>query len=154
MCEPLRKKPKLHPPHAVSFVGGRCHDRCPRISHNCKDCGSYALIPVVLSVMALAGYACYVRVNTFEDETDDDDSTTTTTSYATKDDDVYTHVTGGALGQYSFLLKYVIELLCSWFFFWPLVGTAFFCCGRPIDKARYEKAAAERVYGGHHYSSF
>lgn len=113
--------------------------------------------------MALAGYASYLRVNAgaivdndnndYDDNDENaaeptDDANTAATYGNNNNDDVYTQVTGGAFGRYSFLLKYAVELLISWFICWPIVGTAWFCVGRPRDVARVKGRQLAADAGG------
>ncbi|KAG7349999.1 hypothetical protein IV203_012596 [Nitzschia inconspicua] len=134
---------------ACCHPGGRCYDRCGFCSRRCNDLGSYILVPIILAVMTLAVYSSYLRFH-MNDEDDADTSAQT--------DDVYNVVTGGMLGQFSFLVKYFVELFLSWFVYFPILGTIMFSgilgCGgrlpilggRPRDKAKIEKELSELNY--------
>jgi len=139
---------------ACFHPGGRCYGGY--CSKHCKDLGSYVLIPIVVGVMGLAAYASYLR--THDDVNQDEDGNVMDT------DDVYDQVTGGTLGEFSFIVKYAVELLLSWFVWFPLFSTVMFSgvlgCGvlpvlggRPRDKKRVEKDLAERGKDGV-YASF
>lgn len=145
---------------ACCHPGGRCYDRCSFCSQNCNDLGSYVLVPIVMGVMALAVYSSYVRTN-YSDDDEKDAATAQTT------DDLYNSLTGGTLGQFSFLVKYFVELFLAWFFYFPIFGTVMFSgilgCGRlpilggrPRDKASVEKELADHAQNGGDglYSSF
>jgi hypothetical protein len=101
--------------------------------------------------MLLAGYSCYSRI-TDRDHTD-----------TVQNDDLYSQVTGGKLGQFTFFVKYAVELFLSWFLYFPIFGTLMFSgilgCGgrlpilggRPRDKKLIEQELAEQR---HSYASF
>ena len=106
----------------------------------CQDLGSYTLIPLVLGFAGLAVYSSHLRV-TSEDAALEEE-------YG---DDLVQTVTEGRLGEYSFLLRFGVELLLAWFVFSPLVSTVLLSgilgCngrvpllgGRPRDKRRVEQ---------------
>jgi hypothetical protein len=136
---------------ACFHPGGRCYDRCGFCSKNCNDLGSYILIPVIAGVMGLAIYSSYLRVHGSNNA-----------EIAT--DDLYDAITQGQLGQFSFLVKYFVELFLAWFVYFPIFGTIMFSgilgCfklpilgGRPRDKAKVDKELAEHGNDGL-YASF
>lgn len=130
---------------ACCHPGGRCYQESGFCSMYCNDLGSYMLVPFVLAMVGLAGYSSFRRVTAFNELEDE---------FAVNDD-LYQQVTGGTLGPYTFLVKYVTELFLAWFVYFPLVTLVFFSgvlgCGklpvlggRPRDKARVEQELAER----------
>jgi hypothetical protein len=95
-----------------------------RLATRCKDLGSFVLIPFVLGLLGLAGYSSYLRVTSANESLEDE-----------YEDDLVEAVTGGRLGDYSFLARFGVELLLAWFVFFPIVSTVFFsgilgCHGR------------------------
>ena len=102
--------------------------------------------------MLLAGYSCYTRIH----NSDNYDNA--------KDDDLYSQVTGGKLGQFTFFVKYAVELFLAWFLYFPIFGTVMFSgilgCGgrlpilggRPRDKKLIEQDMAEQRLNS--YASF
>eukprot|EP00531_Pseudo-nitzschia_arenysensis_P002416 CAMPEP_0116134758 /NCGR_PEP_ID=MMETSP0329-20121206/10821_1 /TAXON_ID=697910 /ORGANISM="Pseudo-nitzschia arenysensis, Strain B593" /LENGTH=299 /DNA_ID=CAMNT_0003629499 /DNA_START=80 /DNA_END=979 /DNA_ORIENTATION=+ len=107
----------------------------------CRDVGSFVLIPMVLSLMALAGYSSYLRV-TNRNETLEEEY----------EDDLVDNLTAGKLGEYSFLVRFGVELFLAWFVYFPIISTIFFSgifgCGgripllggRPRDKRLLEQS--------------
>jgi hypothetical protein len=142
---------------ACCHPGGRCYDSCGFCSRRCNDLGSYILIPIVLSVMALAIFSSYLRTHHTEIQEE-----------APNNDDLYNNMTGGSLGQFSFIVKYFVELILAYLLYFPLFGTIMFsgilgCSGRipilggrPRDKAMVDKELTEYYNKNHHhrYSRF
>jgi hypothetical protein len=140
--------------------GGRCYDRCGFCSRKCNDLGSYILIPIVMCVMALAVYSSYLRTHHTDENYPDQEE-------AAMNDDLYNNLTGGSLGQFSFIVKYFVELILAWLLYFPIMGTVMFsgilgCSGkipilggRPRDKAMVDKELADYYsHHSHRYSRF
>ena len=106
----------------------------------CRDLGSYMLIPLVLGLMAVAGYSSFLRVTNRNEKLEE-----------TYEDDIIDNLTAGKLGDYSFLVRFGVELLLAWFAYFPIITTVFFSgilgCGgripllggRPRDKRLLEE---------------
>jgi hypothetical protein len=132
---------------ACCHPGGRWGDSTQ--SHRFKDCGSYALVPVVLGLLTLAAFFVLVRASEGEDVQDAD----------TNISDI------DGLKSFSFLTKYTIEVSLAWFVYFPLVGTLLFSgvlgCngrlpilgGRPRDLKRVEDGRFG-LFNQLHYASF
>lgn len=113
----------------------------------CHDMGSYLLIAPILTLGGLAGYSSYLRVTNTENEELD-------MEYG---DDLVETVTNGKLGEYSFLLRFGVELFLAWFVFFPIVSTVlfsgFFGCrgrlpllgGRPRDKRLLDEGNEDKL---------
>jgi hypothetical protein len=145
---------------ACCHPGGRWYDSCGSCSRKCHDLGSYILIPIVLMVMSLAVYSSYLRTHHTLNDQDQEEALNNT-------DDLYNNVTGGTLGQFSFIVKYFVELILSWILYFPIFGTIMFsgilgCSGkipilggRPRDKAMVDKELADYYsHNSHRYSRF
>ena len=116
------------------------------VANRCNDLGSIILIPFVLSLLGLAGYSSYLRVTSGNSSLEDE--------YG---DDLVDNLTAGKLGDYSFLVRFGIELILAWFVYFPLLSTVFFSgilgCGgklpllggRPRDKIMVEKDLKETI---------
>ncbi len=98
------------------------------------------LIPLVLILMAVAGYSSFLRVTNRNEKLEE-----------TYEDDIIDNLTAGKLGDYSFLVRFGVELLLAWFVYFPIITTVFFSgilgCGgripllggRPRDKRLLEE---------------
>jgi hypothetical protein len=108
---------------ACCHPGGRFGES--GMSPRCRDVGSYMLIPVILSLLALAVYLVLLRASKQEEmylEVDDDD--------------LYVDVDKiEGIEAFAFLIKYAIELSLTWCVYFPILGTIQFsgilgCNGR------------------------
>ena len=112
---------------ACFHPGGR-YGRHPFLAQHCRDVGSYLLIPVVLALLGLAGYSSYLRVTNTNRDIED-----------LYEDDLLDVMTDNKLGDFAFLIRFSIELLLTWFVFFPLLSTILFtgilgCYGRlPVN---------------------
>lgn len=115
------------------------------VAARCHDLGSYLLIPFVLGLLGLAGYSSYLRVTSGNTSLEEE-----------YEDDLIGTLTEGKLGEYSFLIRFGVELLLAWFVFFPLVSTIFFSgllgCnrlpllgGRPRDKRVLEEDLKDTI---------
>jgi len=86
-----------------------------KIAQKCNDVGSYVLVPFVFALLTLGGYSSYLRVVNVNMELED-----------TYEDDLVDTLTRGILGDYSFLIRFVIELILTWFVFFPLLSYILF----------------------------
>lgn len=122
--------------------GGRYSDW--KHSNRFKDCGSYFMIPVVLTVTALALWLVLIRASQFSDMQPDDEDVSYT--------DVAEHWANvDGIKSFGFLLHYIVEITLAWTLFAPIVGTMVFSgvlgCngripvlgGRPRDVRLYQE---------------
>ena len=121
-----------------------------------QNCGSYALIPVIMMLLSLAGFMVLRRASHPNEEVAEDyyyqigDG-----GDGGQDDDFYVdwgEIDG--IGSFFFLARYCVELMMAWFVYFPVVGTIMFSgvlgCGRlpvlggrPRDKRLVEEESRE-----------
>lgn len=116
---------------AICHPGGRWGDTSQ--SKRFRDCGSYALIPLILALLAFAAFLVLLRATEEGKEEDDDDDV------VTDDDGINTNGLSDIRirdwRSFAFLSKYAIEIALAWFIYFPLIGTILFsgilgCNGR------------------------
>ena len=132
---------------ACCHPGGRWGDE--NYSKKYKDCGSYALVPVILALWALAVFLVLIQA-TEEEEGDANEDM---------------HINVHDWRSFAFLQFYAMELGLAWFVGFPIVGTLVFSgvlgCGgrlpvlggRPRDVQRVEQGRYG-LFNEKHYSRF
>lgn len=135
---------------ACCHPGGRWGDK--KDSKRFKDCGSYALIPLIVAMLVFSIFLVLLRATNPEEY--DDDTTTTTT-----DGDMDIHIDDWR--SFAFLSQYAIELGLAWFVCFPIVGSIAFsgilgCGGRiPVlgGRPRDYRRVQQGIFGFYHHPS-
>jgi len=137
---------------ACCHPGGRWGDTS--YARRVKDCGSYVMIPVVLTLVGIALIAVMKRASGTGDGTSygGDDAVGDANS-GFVNSILWNDIEG--VQSFSFLSKYAIELSLTWFVYFPICGTIVFSgilgCGgrlpvlggRPRDMKLYEQSMAK-----------
>ena len=117
---------------ACCHPGGRWGDHSQ--SKRYKDCGSYALIPLIAALLGFAVFLVLLRATAEEDEEENNNGD----DYADnleQNENIDTHIDIHDWKAFSFLSQYAIEVALAWFVYSPIVGTIVFsgilgCKGR------------------------
>ena len=114
------------PQFVMTPPGGRWGNK--ENSEKFKDAGSYALIPVVCVVIALAVITVLMRASWQDSEGQE---------IQYDDDQIYYEIDTDniqSVRQFTFLTQYSIELFLAWFIYFPIFGSLIFSgilgCGR------------------------
>lgn len=134
---------------ACCHPGGRWGDHSQ--SKRYKDCGSYALIPLIAALLGFAVYLVLLRATAEENG----NATVVDDDTVQQSDIVGTNIDIHDWKAFSFLSQYAIEVALAWFVYSPIVGTMVFsgilgCNGRlPVlgGRARDIKRVQEGRFG-------
>ena len=130
---------------ACCHPGGRWGDQSQ--SKRYKDCGSYALIPLIAALLGFAAFLVLLRASEEEHQDMNDDDGVDADDGQQNGIDIEIH----DWRSFSFLSQYAIEIALAWFVYFPLLGTIVFSgvlgCkgrlpilgGRPRDLKRVEE---------------